>query len=171
MIERYFHRWEQQLADVSKHERLVHPFEWGDDWIDEPMDKPEGLSKVSAWVDRVMQDTDAFSTPEPARYTFTTALPSVQASGEAGLLTYASGFTTPHESNNTVDAFCAFLFTRLDVSYRVCFRCAVHRLYCKRRVSAVPNLLRHDQSFELFRRCIHRRETLSKTYTINALFL
>ena len=104
MIERYFHRWEQQLADVSKHERLVHPFEWGDDWIDEPMDKPEGLSKVSAWVDRVMQDTDAFYTPEPARYTFTTALPSVQASGEAGLLTYASGFTTPHESNNTVQA-------------------------------------------------------------------
>ena len=104
MIERYFHRWEQQLADISKHERLVHPFEWGDDWIDEPMDKPEGLSKVSAWVDRVMQDTDAFYTPEPARYTFTTALPSVQASGEAGLLTYASGVTTPHESNNTVQA-------------------------------------------------------------------
>ena len=116
MIQQYFHSWEQQLADVSKHERLVRPFEWGEDWIDDstfapgastfaeaaadkPVDKPQ---MVSAWVDRVMQDTDAFYTPEPARYTFTRALPSVQASGEAGLLTYPSGFTTPHESNNTV---------------------------------------------------------------------
>ncbi len=104
MIQRYFHNWEQQLANVSKHERLVRPFEWGDDWIDDPLDKPSGLSNVSAWVERVMQDTDAFYTPEPTRYTFTAALPSVRAGGEEGLLTYASGFTTPHEDNNTVHA-------------------------------------------------------------------
>ena len=29
MIERYFHRWEGQLAEVSQHERQVRPFEWG----------------------------------------------------------------------------------------------------------------------------------------------
>ncbi len=105
MIQRYFHRWEQQLAEVSQHERLVRPFEWGDDWIDDA-DKPSGLSDrgVSSWVERVMQDTDAFYTPEPVRYTFTPALPSVRASGEEGLLTFASGFTTPHETNNTVRA-------------------------------------------------------------------
>ena len=34
MIERYFHRWEQRLADVSRHERIVRPFDWGEDWID-----------------------------------------------------------------------------------------------------------------------------------------
>ena len=121
MIERYFHRWEQQLAEVSKHERLVRPFEWGEDWIDdatvvrrdrpssvsdESADTPRGVSlqTVSSWVERVMQDTDAFYTPEPARYTFTQALPSVRAGGEEGLLTYASGFTTPHDNNNVVQA-------------------------------------------------------------------
>lgn len=104
MIQRYFHRWEQQLADVSKDERLVRPFEWGEDWIDGALDKPSGLSMVSAWVDRVMQDTDAFYTPDPVRYTFTRALPGVRAGGEEGLLTYPSGFTTPHEHNNTVRA-------------------------------------------------------------------
>ena len=117
MIERYFHRWEQQLANVSKHERLVRPFEWGEDWIDatfapsatvdqgrDGSPPQSGLSGVSAWVERVMQDTDAFYTPEPARYTFTPALPSVRAAGEEGLLTYASGFTTPHDNNNVVQA-------------------------------------------------------------------
>jgi len=108
MIQGYFHRWEQRLAEVSKHERLVRPFEWGEDWIDGLSDRPtsgdtdSGLPAVSAWVDRVMQDTDAFYTPQPARYTFTQALPSVREGGEQGLLTYPSGFTTPHDSNNTV---------------------------------------------------------------------
>jgi len=112
MIQRYFHRWEQQLANVSQHERAVRPFEWGEDWIDSDhhQGNPDGLpppapaQSVSAWVERVMQDTDAFYTPDPARYTFTPALPIVRASGEEGLLTYASGFTTPHEKNNTVQA-------------------------------------------------------------------
>ncbi len=106
MIERYFHRWEQQLAEVSRHERLVRPFEWGDDWIDTdapPQSASPGQS-VWSWVERVMEDTDAFYTPEPARYTFTPALPSVRAGGEEGLLTFASGFTTRHEKNNTVQA-------------------------------------------------------------------
>jgi hypothetical protein len=102
MIQGYFHRWEQQLAEVSRHERLVRPFEWGEDWIDDVPTPSLGLPAVSSWVDRVMRDTDAFYTPEPARYTFTPSLPSVKATGEAGLLTYASGFTTPHEKNNTV---------------------------------------------------------------------
>ncbi|MFA5908845.1 MAG: alpha/beta hydrolase [Vicinamibacterales bacterium] len=130
MIQRYFHRWEQELANVSKHERLVRPFEWGEDWIDTPVRsadlsaaepgansglatvapegvrgaKVEGSTRVSDWVERVMRDTDAFYTPEPARYTFTRALPSVRAGGEEGLLTYPSGFTTPHAENNVVQA-------------------------------------------------------------------
>lgn len=116
MITRYFHRWERQLAEVSQHERLVRPFEWGEDWIDQPSSFAPGATvdksafglqpsgAVSAWVDRVMQDTDAFFTPEPTRYTFTPALPSVREGGEEGLLTYPSGFTTPHAENNVVHA-------------------------------------------------------------------
>ena len=115
MIQGYFHRWEQQLADVSKHERLVRPFEWGEDWLDDggqPASSPhpsaaaptDGWSMVSAWVERVMQDSDAFYTPEPTRYTYTKAQPSVRAGGEDGLLTYPSGLTTPHAVNNVVQA-------------------------------------------------------------------
>lgn len=67
MIRRYFHRWEQQLASVSKHERQVRPFEWGEDWIDSTFargatvdgaevggEQPTGYAGVSAWVERVM---------------------------------------------------------------------------------------------------------------------
>ncbi len=49
-----------------------------------------------------MADTDAFFTPEPTRYTFTKAPDTVRARGEAGVLTFPSGFTTPHPENNTV---------------------------------------------------------------------
>ena len=106
MIQSYFHRWEQELAAVSAHERKVRPFEWGDDWIDsDPRSEiRDPKSQVSAWVDAVMKNSDAFFTPEPARYTFTKSPETVRASGEEGVLTFPSGFTTPHEKNNTVVA-------------------------------------------------------------------
>lgn len=112
MIEGYFHRWEQELAAVSKNDRRVRPFDWGHDWIDahdlrapipdpqSPLDDPRSL--VAAWVDRVMRDTVAFFTPEPTRYTFTTAPDTIRASGEEGVLTYQTGLATPHPENNTV---------------------------------------------------------------------
>jgi dienelactone hydrolase len=53
-----------------------------------------------------MQNTDAFFTPEPARYTFTKAPDTVRASGEAGVLTYQTGLPTPHPENNTVVCRC-----------------------------------------------------------------
>jgi hypothetical protein len=113
LIRDYFHRWEQELAAVSKDDRKVRPFEWGDDWIDQGSGNreqgtgapiPDPRSLVTAWVDAVMGDSDAFFTPAPARYTFTKAPDTVRASGEEGVLTFASGFTTPHEKNNTVVA-------------------------------------------------------------------
>jgi len=106
LIRDYFHRWEQELAAVSKDDRKVRPFEWGDDWIDAEIGSrlPDPGSRVGAWVERVMQDSDAFFTPEPARYTFTKSPDTVRASGEEGVLTFASGFTTPHDTNNTVVA-------------------------------------------------------------------
>ena len=110
MIRDYFHRWEQELAAVSKSERTVRPFEWGHDWIEKDIDAeiaarlPDPGSRVARWVEHVMKDSDAFFTPEPTRYTFTAAPDTVRASGEEGVLTFASGFTTPHEKNNTVVA-------------------------------------------------------------------
>jgi hypothetical protein len=144
VIRKYFHRWEQELAAISQHERTVRPFEWGEDWMDDDPkgssprasssppqqtslssshdtqvdprgDKPflsavahgvkaEALSRVSAWVERVMADSDAFYTPEPTRYTFTKAPDSIRASGEEGVLTFTTGLNTPHEENNIVVA-------------------------------------------------------------------
>ena len=135
MIRDYFHRWEQELAAVSKNDRKVRPFEWGEDWIqdretgdgnretgdgnretgDGGRETGDGSremnpaivdpgSRIAAWVDDVMKDTDAFYTPAPVRYTFTAAPDTVRASGEHGVLTFPTGFTTPHESNNTVVA-------------------------------------------------------------------
>lgn len=104
MIRDYFHRWEQELAAVSKDDRKVRPFEWGDDWIPEPDGAPipDPRSRVSAFVDRVMADTDAFYTPAATRYTYTKAPETVRAGGEDGVLTFPTGFTTPHPENNTV---------------------------------------------------------------------
>jgi hypothetical protein len=132
VIRAYFHRWEQELAAVSQHERTVRDFDWGVDWIDRdqkierdqgsgigdrenPADPrsqvpdpwspvPDPRTHVASWVDRVMTDTDAFFTPAPARYTFTRAPDTVRAAGEEGVLTFPSGITTPHERNNTVVA-------------------------------------------------------------------
>jgi len=119
MIARFFHRWEEQLASASRDERVVRPFEWGLDWMahhPEPFAR-DGRGSLAGdpdapphahirdWVDDVMRDTDAFFTPSPtAEYTFTPADPIVQAGGEAGTLTFPSGFVTPHRENNIVYA-------------------------------------------------------------------
>jgi dienelactone hydrolase len=98
MIARVFHRWEQRLADVSRADRVVRPFEWGLDWLPNNGSPPQGapLEIVRGWVDSVMEDTDAFFTPEPTSdYTFT---PS------SGTLTFPSALTTPHRENNLVHA-------------------------------------------------------------------
>ena len=119
MIARFFHRWEQRLAEVSRDERRVRPFEWGLDWmahhagpftdgIDAPLvggENGHAGAHIRAWVDEVMRDTDAFFTPPPTRdYTFTPAEPLVQAGGEEGTLTFPSALVTPHAPNNTVYA-------------------------------------------------------------------
>lgn len=106
MIARVFHRWEQRLAGINHHQRVVRPFEWGLDWLPSNARRP-GVSEdalVHAWVEGVMRDTDAFFTP-PATdaYTFTPAHPGSRGS-EAGMLTFPSAFFTPHQENNLVYA-------------------------------------------------------------------
>jgi hypothetical protein len=92
----FFHRWEQRLAAGTRTARVVRPFEWGLDWLPDNGAPHNGnaLAAVRAWVDSVMDDTEAFFTPEPTtRYTF-----------EAGTLTFPSAFVSPHAENNLVRA-------------------------------------------------------------------
>jgi hypothetical protein len=109
MIGPFFHRWERKLAATSSADRVTRDFDWGLDWIDTP-DTPLGLSnnsgaEVLAWVDSVMQDTDAFFTPEPTRdYVLKPSPSDLRSAGEAGTLEFPSGFTTPHPENNLVRA-------------------------------------------------------------------
>jgi dienelactone hydrolase len=105
MIERFFHRWEERLHAVSRHERVVRPFEWGVDWIDRPVADADPRARVHAWVDEVMKDTDAFFTPPPTRdYTLLPPSAAARAGGEAGTLVFPSAFQTPHPDNNLVRA-------------------------------------------------------------------
>lgn len=122
MIRSFFHRWEQRLAEVSRHERVVRPFDWGLDWLAPPgvadvsrlapgeAHAPDAVNgsagvRIRAWVDEVMRDTDAFFTPAPTTdYVLTPASEHLRAGGEAGTLTFPSGFRTPHPENNTVYA-------------------------------------------------------------------
>jgi dienelactone hydrolase len=107
MIAKFFHRWEQRLADVSCAERLVRPFDWGLDWLPQNGAAPHGvpLDAVRVWVNAVMQDTDAFFTPAPtADYTFVPASLGAATKGEAGTLRFPSALETPHPENNVVHA-------------------------------------------------------------------
>ena len=67
MLTRFFHRWEHQLASVTK-DRVVRPFDWGLDWI--PVNGHSNASpgaRVHAWVDEVMRDTGVFFDVPPTR--------------------------------------------------------------------------------------------------------
>jgi dienelactone hydrolase len=107
MIAHAFHRWEQRLADASRHERTVRPFDWGLDWIPAnghaPGTPPERV--LRGWVNDVMRDTDAFFTPpETSEYAFERTQSRDKRSGEAGMLTFPSAMVTPHPENNVVYA-------------------------------------------------------------------
>ena len=111
MIERLFHNWERQLADVSK-DRIVRPFDWGLDWLDTPNAWTDGaatddaappLDRISAWVEAALRDSDAFFAVPPYHdWSFTPADPHLQEGGESGTLTFESAYRTPHPENNTV---------------------------------------------------------------------
>src|ERR1700704_2999386 len=99
MLTRFFHRWEHQLASVTK-DRVVRPFDWGLDWVPvngyRPGAGPEDI--LHDWVSHVMADTDAFFTPGP---TSDYQVGAAAADGERRL-TFPSALPTPHPENNTV---------------------------------------------------------------------
>jgi dienelactone hydrolase len=85
-------------------DRVVHPFDWGLDWI-----PPNGAGSGSGprdvfgdWVARIMRDTDGFFTPAP------TTDYRITETGRPGerLVTFPSALNTPHPENNTVYGRC-----------------------------------------------------------------
>lgn len=102
MLRRYFHRWERALASVDNN-RLVRPFEWGEDWLpdDASGKNADPAARVREYVDRVMRDTHAWYAVEPAREYGTAPLPADARPGER-MITFASAVRTPHAENNTV---------------------------------------------------------------------
>ncbi len=106
MLAPIFHAWERHLASVTK-DRTVRPFEWGEDWMEDGLGPGRvpgtGEAAVRAWVDAVMQDSQAFfSAPPTSDYTLTPAAPAASAKGDGGTLTFPSAFASPHPENNTV---------------------------------------------------------------------
>ncbi len=103
MIARVFHRWEERLAGINHHQRVVRPFDWGLDWLPPRVTGPD-LSEdaqLYSYVEEVMRDTNAFFTPTTTdAYTFTPAA----GTQKAGVLTFPSAFSTPHAENNQVHA-------------------------------------------------------------------
>jgi hypothetical protein len=102
MLRQIFYRWERQLASVDNN-RFVRPFEWGEDWIPEGWAPTTGSpeSRVRAYVERVMSDTDAWYAAAPPGVCGTAPLPAGAQPGER-MVTFASTVRTPHPENNTV---------------------------------------------------------------------
>src|SRR6266850_175924 len=98
MLSRFFHRWEQRLASATR-DRVVRPFDWGNEWVDlagpegPALHEPEGPA-LHNWIDGIMGDTSAFfATPPTTDYDFDAA---------RGELRFPSALTTPHLENNAV---------------------------------------------------------------------
>ena len=95
MLGRLFYRWERRLAGSST-DRVVRPFEWGLEWLDQAGVTPEAppAAIINSWVKTVMEDSDSFyRLPPTDEYTF-----------DGELLTFPSALTTPHPQNNLVRA-------------------------------------------------------------------
>jgi hypothetical protein len=93
MLQRVFHAWERRLAGAAT-DRVVLPFDWGLDWLPvnghPPGTPPDRI--LSAWVETIMQDTQAFyHAPPTDRYRL-----------DGDLLAFPSAYPTPHPENNTV---------------------------------------------------------------------
>jgi hypothetical protein len=102
LLSQVFYRWERKLASVDNN-RIVRPFAWGEDWLpDDGLATHEDPSlRVQGYVDRVMENTDAWYAVEPAREYGSGPLPADARPGER-MITFQSAITTPHPENNTV---------------------------------------------------------------------
>jgi hypothetical protein len=94
VLSRVFHQWERRLAAAAT-DRIVRPFEWGTDWLDEPQDtEGSDAERLERWAASMLAESDRFYALEPCA--------SYELSGDR--LTFPSAVTTPHSENNTVHA-------------------------------------------------------------------
>jgi hypothetical protein len=94
VIARVFHNWERRLASAAEN-RVVRPFEWGLEWIDDLDDaRGEAAERLAVWASRAVANSDAFFSLAPCHdYTL-----------EADRLSFPSAVVTPHPENNVVHA-------------------------------------------------------------------
>ena len=95
MIQRFFHAWERRLVAVTT-DRVVRPFEWGLDWVDDADHSLTPGEALRAWASRAVSDSDRFYHTESIDTTDFTLL------GDE--VSFPSPFKTPHHENNTVRA-------------------------------------------------------------------
>jgi hypothetical protein len=93
LIAPFFHNWERQLASVDNN-RLVRPFQWGQEWIGAPADDPNPAQTLLEWSKRSVADHDSFFAVEPA----------TDASVTGGTLTFTSALESGHPVNDRVSA-------------------------------------------------------------------
>jgi hypothetical protein len=99
MLSRFFHDWERRLASATT-DRVVRPFEWGDEWVHvgspngSAADQVIGPAELRRWVDHIMADTPAFF--DAARTN------DYELNTRTGDLRFPSALTTPHPENNAV---------------------------------------------------------------------
>lgn len=95
MLTRVFHGWERKLAAVADN-RVVRPFEWGVEWIDErESDASLGeVERLERWAAAMVADSPRFYALAPCK----------DYALEGEWLSFPSAFTTPHQENNVVRA-------------------------------------------------------------------
>ena len=101
MLSGVFHAWERRLAAVAT-DRIVRPFEWGLEWVDERrdvwVDGAGGMSSPGAhleqWADQMVASSEQFFALPPCT--------DYALDGEQ--LSYPSAVQTPHVENNRVRA-------------------------------------------------------------------
>jgi dienelactone hydrolase len=101
VIAQLFHAWERRLHAVSK-DRVIRPFEWGLDWIEQNGSAPESPPDrvLADWASHAVLDSDRFfDTPETSDYTFLRGV-----GGATGELAFPSAMHTRYPENNTVRA-------------------------------------------------------------------
>ena len=95
MIKRFFHTWERRLVAVTT-DRVVRPFEWGLDWIDDVDRSQPPEEALRAWASHAVANSDDFYDTESIAATDFTL--------DGDKLSFPSAFETPHHENNTVHA-------------------------------------------------------------------
>jgi dienelactone hydrolase len=101
VIKRLFHTWERRLHAASK-DRVVRPFEWGLDWIDQNGHPPGTPADriLLEWASHAVSNSEQFfDTPDTSSYSV-----DCHVAGATSALSFPSALKTPHHENNTVHA-------------------------------------------------------------------